>query len=51
MVFLKIHLRDILLSDYLQKEYTGRYEDLIQTVKDIFSLILQNRWVRKNDIQ
>ncbi|ECP8868845.1 haloacid dehalogenase, partial [Campylobacter jejuni] len=25
--------------------------DLIQTVKNIFSLILQNRWVKKNDIQ
>ncbi|EAJ4068938.1 haloacid dehalogenase, partial [Campylobacter jejuni] len=32
-----------------QKEYTGRYEDLIQTVKDIFDLILKNRWVKEND--
>ncbi|EAI0381631.1 uridine kinase, partial [Campylobacter jejuni] len=47
----KIYLKDILLNNYLQKEYTGRYEDLIQTVKNIFSLILQNRWVKKNDIQ
>ncbi|EAI7205642.1 haloacid dehalogenase, partial [Campylobacter coli] len=27
----------------------GRYEDLIQTVKDIFDLILKNRWVKEND--
>ncbi|EAL8265510.1 haloacid dehalogenase, partial [Campylobacter coli] len=24
-------------------------EDLIHTVKDIFSLILRNRWIIKND--
>nr|WP_251821295.1 hypothetical protein [Campylobacter jejuni] len=46
----KIRLRDILLNNYLQKEYTGRYEDLIQTVKDIFNLILKNRWVMENDV-
>ncbi|AON69315.1 HAD-IA family hydrolase [Campylobacter jejuni] len=45
----KIYLKDILLNNYLQKEYTGRYEDLIQTVKDIFDLILKNRWVKEND--
>ncbi|EAJ9605833.1 haloacid dehalogenase, partial [Campylobacter coli] len=32
-----------------QKEYIGKYEDLIHTVKDIFSLILRNRWIIKND--
>ncbi|EPU0075194.1 HAD-IA family hydrolase [Campylobacter coli] len=47
----KIYLKDILLNNYLQKEYTGRYEDLIQTAKDIFDLILKNRWVKENDIQ
>ncbi|ELZ6659319.1 HAD-IA family hydrolase [Campylobacter coli] len=45
----KIQLKDILLNDYLQKEYIGKYEDLIHTVKDIFSLILRNRWIIKND--
>lgn len=45
----KIQLKDILLNNYLQKEYIGKYEDLIHTVKDIFSLILQNRWIIKND--
>lgn len=45
----KIQLKDILLNDYLQREYIGEYKELIQTFKNIFNLILQNRWVLKND--
>nr|WP_232012964.1 hypothetical protein [Campylobacter insulaenigrae] len=40
-----IELKDILLNNYLQREYNGEYKDLIKTIQDIFTIILQNRWV------
>ncbi|EAJ6453125.1 HAD-IA family hydrolase [Campylobacter lari] len=44
-----IELKEILINDYLQNKYFGKYDDLLNTIKNIFEKILQNRWVLNND--
>lgn len=44
-----IELKEILINDYLQNKYFGKYDDLLNTIKNIFEKILQNRWVFNND--
>ncbi|RQD66646.1 uridine kinase [Campylobacter hepaticus] len=44
-----IELKEVLLNDFLQNKYFGKYDDLLNTIKNIFEKIIQNRWVIKND--
>ncbi|EAK5790430.1 HAD-IA family hydrolase, partial [Campylobacter lari] len=44
-----IELKEILINDYLQNKYFGKYDDLLNTIKNIFEKILQNRWILNND--
>ncbi|EAJ0057717.1 uridine kinase, partial [Campylobacter jejuni] len=42
----KIELSDILKSVNFQNIYEGEYHNLIDTIKDIMSKIINNRWVK-----
>ncbi|EAL7313729.1 uridine kinase, partial [Campylobacter jejuni] len=42
----KIELSGILKSANLQNIYKGEYHNLIDTIKDIMSKIINNRWVK-----
>ncbi|HEF3580307.1 TPA: uridine kinase, partial [Campylobacter jejuni] len=42
----KIELSGILKSANLQNIYEGEYHNLIDTIKDIMSKIINNRWVK-----
>nr|WP_243708218.1 hypothetical protein [Campylobacter volucris] len=44
-----IELKEILINDYLQDKYFGKYDDLLNAIKNIFEKILQNRWILNND--
>lgn len=44
-----IELKEILINDYLQNKYFGKYDDLLNAIKNIFEKILQNRWILNND--